>query len=113
MAETTILRQEVDSDKVSKLVRWMEGVDNRESEIIETLQDECVKTESAFLEQSPQGTFLVTYIEADDLQQAQETFEQSTHDIDAEYKQIVQECLTDGQPVGSFEPLYHATDPDR
>ena len=113
MAETTILRQEVDPDKVSKLVEWMEEVDNRESEIIETLQDEGVKTESAFLERSPQGTFLVTYMEADDLQQVQEIFEQSTHDIDIEYKQTVQECLTDGQPVGSFESLYHAADPDR
>jgi len=52
-------------------------------------------------------------MEADDLQQVKETFEQSTHDIDIEYKQIVQECLTDGQPVGSFEPLYHAADPDK
>lgn len=43
MAETTILRQEVDPDKVSKLVEWMEEVDNRGSEVIEILQDEGVK----------------------------------------------------------------------
>ena len=113
MTEITIIRQEVESDKVSKLKEWMTEVDEREPEVVETLKNEGVKTESAFLEEAPQGTFLVTYMEAEDLQEVQEAFEESTHEIDAEYKQVVQECLVDGQPVGSFEPLYHASNPNR
>lgn len=113
MIETAIIRQEVRPDKVTELKAWMEEVNNRKSEIIETLQNEGVKTESAFLEESSDGTFLVTHMEAENLQEVQEAFEDSTFEIDVEYKQIVQECLIDGQPVGNFEPLYHAANPDR
>lgn len=113
MVETTIIRQEVRSEKVATLRERLAELDERGSEIIETLQNEGVKTETAFLEESSHGTFLVTYMEAEDLQEAQETFEESTLDIDLEYKRIVRECLVDGQPVGRFEPLYHAANPDR
>ena len=113
MVETTIIRQEIKPDKVSELKEWMEEADNRKSEIVETLRHEGVRTESTFLEESSDGTFLVTYMEAEDLRAVQEAFEESTFEIDIEYKQIVRECLVDGQPVGTFEPLYHATNPDR
>jgi len=113
VTEITIIRQEVRPDKVNKLKGWMEEANDRKSEIIETLQHEGVKTESTFLEESSDGTFLVTYMEAENLQEVQEAFEDSNFDIDIEYKELVQECLVDGQPVGNFEPLYHATNPDR
>jgi len=113
MTETTIIRQEVRPDKVAELKEWMKEANSRQSEIIETLQNEGVKTESTFLEESSDGTFLVTYMEAEDLHEVQEAFEDSTHEIDVEYKQLVQECLIDGQPVGNFKPLYHAANPNR
>jgi L-rhamnose mutarotase len=113
VTETTIIRQEIRPDKVSKLKEWMEKANDRQSEIIETLQHEGVKTESTFLEESSDGTFLVTYLESEDLQEVQEAFEDSNYEIDVEYKELVQECLVDGQPVGNFEPLYHAANPDR
>lgn len=113
MTEVVMVKQEVDLEKVSELKAWMGEISERTDEIVETLQDEGVKTESVFLEESAYGTFLVTYMEAEDLREAQQTFEESNHEIDIEHKQVLQECLVDGQPVDSFEPLYHAASPDR
>jgi len=113
VTETIIIRQEVRPNKVSKLKEWMKEANDRKEEIIETLQHEGVKTESTFLEESSDGIFLITYMEAENLQEVQEAFEDSNYEIDVEYKEIVQECLVDGQPVGNFEPLYHAANPDR
>jgi L-rhamnose mutarotase len=113
MTETVLVKQEIRPEKVQDLKDWMDEVRNRMDEIVETLQDEGVKTESVFLEDSAQGAFLVTYMEAEDVQKAQQTFAESTNEIDVQHKQTLEECLVDGEPVSDFELLYHATNPDR
>jgi len=113
MTEATLVKQEVDPQKAPKLKRWLEEVSNRTDEAVETLQDEGVATESVFLAESTHGMVLVTYIEAEDLQEAQEAFAESTHEIDVEHKQVLQECLVDDQAVDSFQPVYHIANPDR
>lgn len=113
MTETVIVKQEIKPEKVQDLKHWMGKVRNRMDEIVETLQDEGVKTESVFLEESDQGIFLVTYMEAEDVRKAQQTFAESTNEIDVEHKQTLEECLVDGEPVSDFKLLYHATNPVR
>ena len=77
MAEVALLKQEVDPGKVTRLREWMATVQDRNGEALETLQDEGVYTETTFLEETTNGTFLVTYIEAEDLERVWETFEDS------------------------------------
>ncbi|MDL0131440.1 DUF6176 family protein [Halobacterium salinarum] len=113
MTEAILVKQEVEPEKVSKLNGWLKEVSNRTDEVVETLQDEDVATESVFLEESSHGTFLVTYMEAEDVQEAQEAFAESTHEIDVEHKQVLQECLICNQAVESLQPVYHIVNPDR
>jgi butyrate kinase len=88
-------------------------VQRREDEAVETLRDEGVYTESAFLEHTDRGTFLVSYMEAEDMRQVQQSFEQSDHPIDDEHKAVMREVLVDGRDVGEYEQLYHLTHPER
>jgi hypothetical protein len=113
MVETTLIKQRVEPDKVSRLKDWLTNVQNREEEALATLEDEGVLTESAFLEETPRGTFLVTFIEAEDLDAMWGAFADSDHDIDAEFKTVLDECLADDEGQSEFEPLYHLARPDR
>ncbi len=113
MTEVTLLKQEVKPDKVTQLREWMATVQDRNTETLETLQDEGVYTETTFLEETASGTFLVTYIEAEDLERVWKTFEESTHEIDREHKEVMRDCLEDPKNTGEYEPLYHLSNPDR
>ncbi|MDJ1434168.1 DUF6176 family protein [Halostagnicola sp. A-GB9-2] len=113
MTEATLLKQKVDPKEVDQLKDWMETVRDRSGAALETLQNEGVYTETAFLEETPDGTFLVTYIEAEDLEQVWKTFEESTHEIDTKHKKVMRNCLEDGENAGDFEPLYHLANPNR
>lgn len=113
MTEVTLIKQRVDPERVTQLKDGMEDIRNREKEAIETLRNEGVYTETAFLEETAEGTFLVTYVEAEDLERVWEAFEESTHEIDREFKQVMQDCLEDVQDTGNFAPLYHLANPER
>lgn len=113
MAEVTLMKQRVDPERVATLREWLEGVQDREAEAAETLRKEGVYTETAFLEETADGTYLVTYMEAEDSEQAWEAFEASDREIDAEFKRIMEECLEDLGNVGEYERLYHLTNPER
>ena len=113
MAEVTLIKQKIKEDKIEKLRGWMKDVANREEEAVETLKDEGVFTETAFIEETDQGAFLVTYMEVDELEQVWETFEDSDHEIDKEFKRVMNECLENIQNTGNYDPLYHITNPKR
>ncbi|MFB6072894.1 MAG: hypothetical protein ABEJ88_07995 [Halobacterium sp.] len=51
-------------------------------------------------------------MEAEDVEEVQRTFAESTHEIDVEHKRALEERLVEHQPVSDFELLYHATNPD-
>lgn len=53
------------------------------------------------------------YMRADDIEQVFESFEESTHDIDEEHKQVVDEVLESGENIGGYELLYHRDNPER
>ncbi|WP_235853480.1 DUF6176 family protein [Halosimplex salinum] len=91
----------------------MGEVRDRSDEVVETLRDEGMKTESALLERTDDGPHLVYYMEAEDIERVWDQFEDSDHDIDEEHKEVMREVLEDGQDVGEYELLYHVTNPDR
>ncbi|WP_459192176.1 DUF6176 family protein [Halosimplex sp. J119] len=113
MTDVVMVKQRVQEDKVDRLKEWMAEVRDRRNEAEETLRDEGMLTESAFLERTDDGPYLVYYMEAEDIDRVWDQYEDSNHDIDREHKRVMQEVLEDDRNVGEFEPLYHLTNPDR
>nr|ASK38273.1 hypothetical protein [Halorubrum lacusprofundi] len=93
----------------------MDEVRERESEVIETFQSEGMLTEAAFLEQGDDGVYLVYFMEAEDLREVYESFSESTHDIDQEQKEVMDDVLESPKDlgVGNYELLYYMVNPDR
>jgi len=107
----------IEPDKVDRLKEWMDEVRERESEVIETFQSEGMLTEAAFLEQGTTAcTYLVYFMEAEDLREVYESFSESTHDIDQEeQKEVMDDVLESPKDlgVGNYELLYYMVNPDR
>ena len=113
MADVVLVKQKVAAGKTSRLKEWMAEIRDREQEALETLKDEGIHSETAFLEHTDDGAFLIYYMKADDIEQAIESFEQSAHDIDETHKQVMDEVLESGENVGEYELLYHLDNPER
>jgi Family of unknown function (DUF6176) len=113
MAETTLFRYRLKPGRVERLHEWVEKVNSRRSEAIETLQDESVFSETAFLNSTEDADYDIFYMEAEDLETAHEVFESSQHDLEQELKQLLEGIVAEDQPEESIEPLYHLTNPNR
>ncbi|QLH78063.1 hypothetical protein HZS55_12465 [Halosimplex rubrum] len=113
MTDVVMVKQRVKGDEVDRLKAWMAEVRDRSDEAEETLRDEGMLTESAFLEHTDDGPHLVYYMEAEDIDRVWDQYADSDHDIDEEHKAVMQEVLEDGRDVGEFESLYHLTSPER
>ncbi|ELZ96493.1 hypothetical protein C440_05078 [Haloferax mucosum ATCC BAA-1512] len=112
MADIVLTRQKVSDGKVPRLKEWMSEIQNREDEAIETLKG-GMHAETAFLEHTEDGDFLVYYMKADDIEQAYKAFEDSPHEIDKEHKAVMRDVLETGENVGDFELLYHLSNPEQ
>lgn len=112
MAEIVLTKQKIEPGKTQRLEEWVREVRNRKSEAIETLQNEGMHAETAFIEHTDEGDFLVYYMKADDVQRVYHAFEESAHPIDAEHKQVMMDVLETGADVGDFDFLYHLDNPE-
>ncbi|EMA17039.1 DUF6176 family protein [Haloarcula amylolytica] len=113
MTDVVLTKQKIEGGKTAQLKEWMDEVCEREDEAIETLKSEGMHSETAFIEHTAKGDFLVYYMRADDMEQVFESFEESTHDIDEEHKQVMHEVLESGENIGDYELLYHIDNPER
>lgn len=113
MADVDLTKQKLKSGKTEQLREWMSEIQEREEEAVQTLQSEGMHSEAAFLEHTEDGDYLVYYMEAENLRQVYESFENSSHDIDEEHKQVMDEVLEDGEDIGNYDLLYHMVNPDR
>ena len=68
---------------------WAAELTKRRDEVMTTLRDETVRVESAFLESSEGGDFLVYYMRTDDEEQSRRTAQTSTHAIDAYHREFM------------------------
>lgn len=79
--------------------------------MVETLRNEGVFTETAFLGDVGGTTYLHVYMEAAEFEAAAEAGDEEAFEIDVEHHSVLRECLT-----GEWEPLEtvgHYTNPDR
>ena len=113
MPEVALTKQRIEDGKEDRLREWVEEMQNRGEEALETLDDENVYTEAAFIEHDGDDPYLVYFVEAEDIEAAFEAYEHSDHDLDERNREVMEEVLADAAPVSEFEPLYHFRHPDR
>jgi len=113
MSEIQLRRYRLKAGKRERLYEWVEEVTSRRDEAVETLQAENVYSETAFLESRADGDYVCFYMEAEDVEAAAEAFEASTHDLDQQFKQLLNDVVAENQPDEAIEPLYHVANPDR
>lgn len=113
MTDVVLTRQRVEDGKTEKLRDWCEELANRSDEVRETLRDEGMYTETAFLERTEDGHYLYYYMEAEDVPAALQAFGESDHDVDREHEATMSDVVAESPALDEFEVLYHAVNPDR
>jgi len=74
---------------VDRVRAWAAELLKRREEVMATLRDETVRVESAFLDSSEAGDFLVYYMRTDDEEQSRKAVQSSTHAIDAYHREFM------------------------
>jgi len=67
---------------------WAAELKSRRDEVLQTLRDEGVVIESVFLEEASDGDFLIYYMRARDLKEANRLAQRSRHAIDAYHQEF-------------------------
>ena len=78
---------------------WANELNSRKEEALETLKDEGVYIESAFLEQTAVGNFLIYYMRMESTEKAKVAVSRSPHPIDAYHKQFKIGCWESKQEL--------------
>ena len=113
MADVVLTKQKIEPGKTPRLKEWMDEIRGREDEAIQTLKNEGVYAESAFIERTDDGEYLVYYMEAEDMGHVFEAFSESSHEIDLEHQEVMSDVLETEENVGEYELLYHLVNPER
>jgi hypothetical protein len=71
---------------------WAAEINRRPDEALATLRGEGVSIESAFLDSTSEGDFLIYYLRAHDFDRAREIFSRSERPIDAFHQQFKDQC---------------------
>ncbi|MFB6198479.1 MAG: DUF6176 family protein [Halobacteriaceae archaeon] len=110
MTEVLLARARIVPGQENALREWFGELAQRENEVIETLQHEGVYTETAFIDDASEPSFLYVLMEAIDIGRASAAGDAEVHRIDAEHHDVLESALT-----GEWEPLEtigHFTNPD-
>ena len=83
-------------------LEWTNVLKSRADEVIETLKNEGVFSESCFI--SKEGDEIFYFMEADDFDRVKKAVSKSTHKIDVEHKEVRLKSL---ELVEKMECLFH------
>lgn len=112
MTDVVLSIQRIKPGKTERLREWAKELEKREDEVVETLQNQKVRTESAFLRRTDDGTVLVYYMEAEDMEAASNAASDSAYEIDREHQAVLSDVVAGTSEIDT-EPLFHFTNPDR
>ena len=90
-------------DKEERLRAWLAELNLRADDVRETFRDETVRAEQAYIVPGESGPLLVYVMEAADFESGAKAYAESKHEIDAEHRAVMMECLAEALPL---EPLY-------
>lgn len=84
-------RIQLKPDSVDRVREWAATLNNRQAEVLETLRNEGIYLECAFLDHREDGDWLVYIIKAEDMAKGWEIFQNSTLPIDEYHKKFMAE----------------------
>jgi hypothetical protein len=82
--------------KTQALRDWYAELESRRDEALQTLENEGVRQEAAFILATEHGDLLAVFIEVDDLDAANDAFYSSPFEIDRQHAQVMDECTLGG-----------------
>lgn len=109
MTEVNLARAPIENGKQDRLRTWFQELAEREPEVTETLQHEGVYTETAFILANDETAYLYVYMEARDIEQADEAGDEEAYEIDEEHHEVLREALCGEWE--SLETIGHFTNP--
>ena len=84
--KTICIKTKLKKESLGEVRNWFQTLKNRGDEVLQSLENEDVVVESAFLDKQGDDYYLIYYMKAKDINRAYEIFGQSTLDIDNYYK---------------------------
>ena len=92
-------RIRLEPGSVPRVRAWAAELTKRADEVMATLRDETVRVESAFLESSAEGDFLVYFMRVDDLEASRAAAARSTQAIDAYHRAFMNDVIESRQEL--------------
>ena len=92
--EVRCVRIKIKSGELERVREWATMINDRRVEALETLGDEGVTLESVFLENTPEGSFLIYYMRTNSFEMADQTTARSQRPIEGyhqEFKRVAWE----------------------
>jgi hypothetical protein len=94
--------------KTQRLRDWYAELEERRDEAFQTLDNEGVRQEAAFILPSEHGDLLAVFIEVDDMDEANKAFYSSPFEIDRQHAQVMDECTVGGSTGRQYAELMYA-----
>jgi hypothetical protein len=94
--------------KTQRLRDWYAELKDRRDEAFETLDNEGVRQEVAYILDTEHGDLLAVFIEVDDMDAANEAFYSSPFEIDRQHAQVMDECTIGGSTGRKTAELMYA-----
>ena len=84
--ETICIKTKIKPGHIDEMRLWFKNLHSRQPEVLETLKNEGVVVESAFLDKQGDDLFLIYYMKAESVEKAYDVFTKSTSSIDIYFK---------------------------
>lgn len=94
--------------KSEKLRSWYRELEERRDEAFQTLDNEGVRQEVAFILNTDHGELLAVFIEVGDMAEADKAFFSSPYEIDHQHRQVMDECTVGGSSGRVHAELMYA-----
>ena len=98
----------VKEGQTDALKAWYGELATRSDEAFQTLDNEGVRQEVAFILDTEHGEMLAVFIEVDDMDSANEAFFSSPFEIDHQHRQVMDECTVGGSEGRVYADLMYA-----
>ena len=85
--KTICIKTKLKKELIEEIRIWFQTLKNRMNETLESLENEGVIVESAFLDKQGDELYLIYYLKAEDISRVYEVFNKSTLAIDHYYKE--------------------------
>ena len=89
--ETVCVKVRLKEGSIARVREWASELNRRGDEVQETLSEEGVVVESAFLDQTEHGDFLIYYMKARSFEEAKRAVQASRNPIDSYHQRFKQD----------------------